>query len=167
MFKVFMDGNDGKLRLENERGQRVGWIWGQAIGFSGLPTANAARLAAVRAWPALETTLLRDYPGRVGRPINKSNVRVVYDGAYEWVADGNRPLARLLPPNTHRNSEDSFALEFLVPSYATHHVTIAAAHAMWEALAEHITPVEDAGEEEAAMADRTFQLISTTGVERV
>jgi len=165
MIKVFMDGNDDRLRLENEWGQRLGWIRGQAIGFSGFPSPEAAKLAAVRAWRALEMILLRDYPGRIARPINESNVGIVHDGAYEWIADGNRPLARLLPPNAHRNSEDSFALELLVPSYATHHVTIAAAHAIWEALAEDITPVEDDGEEGTAMAEKRFRLFHTTGVE--
>ena len=138
MFKVFIDGNDDRLRLEDPAGRKIGWIRGHAIGFGGLATEKAALRAAVDAWRSLEKTLLRGYPGRAPRPINESNVGLVHDGAYEWIADGFRPIARLLRPRTERNSEDSFALELLAPSYATQHVTIAAAHAVWEVLSEHI-----------------------------
>jgi hypothetical protein len=61
----------------------------------------------------------------------------MHDGAYEWIVAGFRPLARLLRPRTDRNAEDSFALEFLVPSYATQHVTIAVANAIWDVLASY------------------------------
>jgi hypothetical protein len=87
---------------------------------------------------ALETTLERVYRGRASRPVKESNIDVVHDGAYEWVADGFRPLARLMRPSTGRNTEASYALEFMVPSYATQHVTIAAAQAVWEALSDFI-----------------------------
>lgn len=138
MFKVFIDGNDDRLRLEDTEGRTIGWIRGQTIGFGGLPSEKIALLAVPEAWMALETTLQRGYPGRAPRPVKKSNIDVVHDGAYEWVADGFRPLARLLRPHTGRNSEASYALEFLVPSYATQHVTIAAAQAVWEALSDYI-----------------------------
>jgi len=138
MFKVFIDGNDDRLRLENSTGRKVGWIRDRTFGFGGLASEKAALRAAVDAWRSLEEELQRGYPGRAPRPVNESNVGLVHDGAYEWVADGFRPIARLLRPRTERNPEDSFALEFLAPSYATQHVTIAAAQAVWEALSEHI-----------------------------
>lgn len=138
MFKVFIDGNDDRLRLEDPAGRKIGWIRGNTIGFGGLATEKAAVRAAVDAWRSLETTLERGYPGRARRQVNESNVELVHDGAYEWIADGLRPVARLLRPRTERNYEDSFALEFIAPSYATQHVTIAAAQAVWEVLSEHI-----------------------------
>jgi hypothetical protein len=138
MFKVFIDGNDDRLRLEDPEGRNIGWIRGHTIGFGGLPSEQVALRAVPDAWMALETTLQRGYPGRAPRPVKKSNNNVVHDGAYEWVADGFRPLARLMRPHTGRNSEASYALEFLVPSYATQHVTIAAAQAVWEALSNFI-----------------------------
>ena len=138
MFKVFIDGNDDRLRLEDPAGRKIGWIRDHTLGFGGLTNENAALRAAVDAWRSLEKTLQRVYPGWVPRSVNESNVGLVHDGAYEWIADGSRPIARLLRPRTERNSEDSFALEFLAPSYATQHVTIAAAHAVWEVLSEHI-----------------------------
>ena len=140
MFKVFIDGNDDRLRLENSAGRRIGWIRDRTFGFGGLASDKAALGAAVDAWRSLEKALQRGYPGRAPRPVDESNVGLVQDGAYEWVADGFRPIARLLRPRTERNPEDSFALEFLAPSYATQHVTIAAAQAVWEALSEHIAP---------------------------
>ena len=156
MFKVFIDGNDDRLRLEDLAGRQIGWIRGHTFGFSGLANEQAAIRAAVDAWRSLEKTLQRGYPGRAPRPVNESNVGLVHDGAYEWIADGFRPIARLLRPRTARNSEDSFALELLAPSYATQHVTIAAAQAVWEVLSEHIAPTtQDAARPAAAPKQST------------
>ncbi len=137
MFKIFADGEDNGLRLEDSAGKTVGWIRGHTIGFDGLATEKAALQAVVAAWPSLETTLHREFPGRVKRPLNKANVDLTREGGSEWVADGSRSLARLLRPFTGRNSEDCFALEFFVPSYATQHVTIAAAQAVGEVVSKY------------------------------
>lgn len=137
MFKIFADGDDDRLRLEDSAGRRVGWISGHTIGFDGIASEKAALQAVVEAWPSLETALHREFPGRVKRPVNRANVDLTREGGSEWVADGSRPLARLLRPLTGRNSEDSFALEFFVPSYATQHVTIAAAQAVGEVLSKY------------------------------
>ena len=163
MFKVFIDGNDDRLRLEDPAGRKVGWIHDRTFGFGGLANEKAALRAAVDAWRSLEKTLQRGYPGRAQRPVNESNVGLVHDGAYEWVADGFRPIARLLRPCTGRNYEDSFALEFLAPSYATQHVTIAAAQAVWEVLSEHVpsaTPnaARPATAKQSTLPSRTFAL---------
>lgn len=161
MFKVFIDGNDDRLRLEDLAGRQIGWIRGHTFGFGGLASEKAALRAAVEAWRSLETTLQRGYPGRAPRPVNESNVGLVHDGAYEWVADGFRPIARLLRPCTGRNYEDSFALEFLAPSYATQHVTIAAAQAVWEVLSEHIASATPHAPRRVA-ASKQFTLPSRT-----
>jgi hypothetical protein len=154
MFKVFIDGNDDRLRLEDLEGREVGWIRGHTIGFGGLPSEKIALRAVPEAWMALETTLQRGYPGRAPRPVKKSNIDVVHDGAYEWVADGFRPLARLMRPHTGRNSEASYALEFMVPSYATQHVTIAAAQAVWQVLSEYIPVCTDGESRQASTSDQ-------------
>jgi hypothetical protein len=143
MFKVFIDGNDDRLRLEDPAGRTIGWIRGHTIGFGGLASEKAAVRAVPDAWLALETTLQRGYPGRAPRSVKESNIALVHDGAYEWVADGFRPLARLMRPHTGRNPDDSFALEFIVPSYATQHVTIAAAQAVWLALSGYVSERAD------------------------
>jgi hypothetical protein len=164
MFKVFIDGNDDRLRLEDPAGRRIGWIRDHTIGFGGLATEEEAVRAAVDSWRSLETTLQRGYPGRVPRPVNESNVELVHDGADEWIADGLRPIARLLRPHTERNPEDSYALEFIAPSYATQHVTIAAAQAMSEVLSEHIASATPnaappaVAREQPTMSSRIFAL---------
>lgn len=161
MFKIFIDGNDDRLRLEDPEGRNIGWIRGHAIGFGGLPSEKIALRAVPDAWLALETTLQRGYPGRAPRPVKKSNIELVHDGASEWVADGFRPLARLMRPHTGRNSEASYALEFLVPSYATQHVTIAAAQAIWEVLSDYI-PVSTDDFSRPVVAPNQFELDSAT-----
>src|SRR5437868_9966313 len=149
MFKVFIDGNDDRLRLEDLEGRNVGWIRGHTIGFGGLPSERIAIRAVPEAWMALEIMLQRGYPGHAPRPAKKSNIDLVHDGAYEWVADGFRPLARLIRPYTARNSAHEFAMEFLVPSYATQHVTIAAAQAVWQVLSDYIPVRTDNGSRQA------------------
>ena len=139
MFKVFIDGNDDRLRLENAVGDVIGWIRGHGVGFAGLPSEKAAVRAAAAAWRPLEETLQRAYPGRPPRPIKESSMRLVHDGAYEWIADGHRPIARLLRPHTTRNPGDSFGIEFMLPSYATQHVTIATAQAVWEVVSKYVS----------------------------
>jgi hypothetical protein len=154
MFKVFIDGNDDRLRLEDPEGRNIGWIRGHTIGFVGLPSEVIALRAVPEAWMALETALQRGYPGRAPRPVKKSNIDVVHDGAYEWVADGFRPLARLIRPHTGRNYEASYALEFMVPSYATQHVTIAAAQAVWNVLSDYMPVRTDDVSRQALTSDQ-------------
>jgi phage/plasmid primase-like uncharacterized protein len=139
MFKVFMDGNEDRLRLEDQNGEKIGWIHGQAIGFAGVQSEKAATAAAVEGSLALQKNLERAYGSDPSRPSQNSTIRSMSDGAYEWIVAGFRPLARLLRPHTQRHPEDSFALEFLVPSYATQHVTLAAAHSIWEVLSKYVT----------------------------
>lgn len=138
MFKVFIDGNDDRLRLEDQNGEKIGWIHGHAIGFGGVASEKDALVAAGEASRALESTLQRAYTGGTSTRLWNSKIEVMYDGAYEWIVAGFRPLARLLRPHTERNIEDSFALEFLVPSYATQHVTLAVAHSIWEVLSKYV-----------------------------
>jgi len=139
MFKVFIDGNDDRLRLEDQQGEKIGWIHGNTVGFGGIDSEQDAMVAAAEAARAKESTLQRAYTGESVRPLLNSKVKLMNDGAYEWIVAGSRPLARLVRPRTQRNSEESFALEFLVPSYATQHVTLAVAHSVWEVLSKYVT----------------------------
>jgi hypothetical protein len=138
MFKVFIDGNDDRLRLENQLGQKIGWIHGHTIGFGGISSEEGALVAAAEASRELERILHRAYTGDTSLVRPNHKVRLMHDGAYEWIVAGFRPLARLLRPHTERNANDSFALEFLVPSYATQHVTIAVAHAIWDVVSTYV-----------------------------
>lgn len=139
MFKAFIDGNDDRLRLDDQMGEKIGWIHGHTIGFAGFESEKDAMVAVVEASRALEGTLQRAYSTDYSRPLGSSKIRLMCDGAYEWIVAGFRPLARLLRPRTQRHREDSFALEFLVPSYATQHVTLAAAHSIWAVVSKYVT----------------------------
>ena len=133
MLRIIQDG-ENRFRLENATGIDIGWIRGRALGFRGLSTERAAIQAALDSSRALEITLLREFPGRQIHDVSASRVRLVHNGAYEWIADGDRPLARILRPSAGPFPESDFGIELQLPSYATHHVAIACAHAVWRAL---------------------------------
>ncbi|HMI48775.1 MAG TPA: hypothetical protein VK481_08905 [Gemmatimonadaceae bacterium] len=145
MFKVFIDGNEDRLRLEDQNGEKIGWIHAHTIGFAGVESEKDALAAAAEASRALEVTLRRAYAGETILAPRNSKIELMSDGAYEWIVAGFRPLARLLRPRTQRNDGDSFALEFLVPSYATQHVTLAVAHSIWEVLSKYVAQNHSGG----------------------
>ncbi|HJQ53763.1 MAG TPA: hypothetical protein VJ825_07955 [Gemmatimonadaceae bacterium] len=147
MLRILQDG-ENRFRLENAKGHDIGWIRGRSLGFRGIPTEAAAIDAAIDAARALDVTLLREFPGRTPQPIRASRVRLVHDGAYEWVADGDRPLARILRPVGEPFPEETFGIELQLPTYATHHVGIACAYAVRRAIEQHVqveetTPVAE------------------------
>lgn len=59
------------------------------------------------------------------------------DGAYEWIADGAHPLARLHPPS-NAGDRGLFALEFVLPSYASEGVAISVAQVLGHALRPYL-----------------------------
>jgi hypothetical protein len=129
MFRVLGEGDD-RHRLEDAAGARIGWINGRAIGLRGLASESVAMRAAVAASHALETALRREYPGRPRQPLAVDELQIVHDGAYEWVADGARPLARLLRPMADvapDHPDASYGIELVLPSYSTEGVAISSA----------------------------------------
>ena len=141
MLRIIQDG-ENRFRLETAKGHDIGWIHGRSLGFRGLASEAAAIDAAIDAARALDVTLLREFPGRTPQEIRASRVRLVHDGAYEWVADGDRPLARILRPVGEPFPEEFFGIELLLPSYATHHVGIACAYAVRRAIEHHLKAEE-------------------------
>jgi hypothetical protein len=136
MITVHADG-DGRHRLEDAAGRPVGWVRDRAIGFQGLPGEGGALAAVVAAWPALTAALRRHYFGTPRHELAPDRLRVVHDGAYEWVTDGQRPLARLHRPPADLAGED-LAIEFVLPSYATEGVVVSVAQVVGAALAQHL-----------------------------
>lgn len=157
MLRILGDGED-RHRLESATGARVGWIHGSSIGFRGLASESAAMRSAVSASRALEVILQREYPGRPRHDASGAQVKLVSDGAYEWIAEGARPLARLLRPVDDRPSDpfdSTFGIELVLPSYSTEGVAILAAEALSRALAVS-SPAHSplsAGRDAAARAD--------------
>lgn len=131
MLSVLPDG-ENRHRLIDEHGNDVGWIRGRAVRFFGLAETQVVD-AARRAWRAVEGVLRRQLPnGPEVRPLRR--LGFVHDGAYEWISDGTVPVARLFRPKADAGPAGTFAIELVVPSYASDSVAIAAARAIAEAL---------------------------------
>jgi hypothetical protein len=136
MITVHADG-DGRHRLEDASGRPVGWVRERAIGFGGMPSEEYALAAIVAAWPALTAALRRHYFGTPRHELVPERLRVVHDGAYEWVVDGQRPLARLHRPPADRDGGE-LAIEFVLPSYATEGVVVSVAQVLGAVLQPHL-----------------------------
>ena len=117
---------DRKYRLETAASRLIGWIHGHAIGLSGLRDDAEALKWVPALRRVLDDALRRQYPGRY-RPVGDlADLRLVHDGAYEWIAAGDIPIGRLHRPSSGR-SDGCLAVEFVLPSYATEAVTMACA----------------------------------------
>ena len=110
----FIGDGESSFRLENGGGERVGWIRGRTIGFRGLTSEAEVLAAAVMGGGALAASL-EQQTGRTELPRPPGGrLRIVHDGAYEWIADGKSPVARVKRPTA--DGDDSFGIEFVLPS---------------------------------------------------
>ena len=137
MLSIF-DTGDSSFRLANQRDEDVGWIRASAIGFDGFATEPEALAAAVAGSEALAGYIERlTGSTRESRPDGR--VRLVHDGAYEWVTRGVEPLARLYRPERdhpeHRRRR-TFGVEFVLPSYVKPGAAISAAQVVYKAIGE-------------------------------
>jgi hypothetical protein len=114
MVRVVSEG-DSKYRLEGPSGSDLGWIRGRAVGVTGFKSEREALGAALSLRRTVDESLRRfeDSPRQELAP---KPVRLVHDGAYEWLAAGNVPIARLHRPGTRVSPDDAYALEFVLPS---------------------------------------------------
>jgi hypothetical protein len=127
-------------RLEDADGNQVGSIRNGTIRLRGLKSKADAITAAMIAWETLDAALAREFAGWPRHRPVLGRLRVVHNGAYDWVADGPKPLARLLTMPVAEASGDTFAIEFLLPSYASEGVAISAAQLMATALDDYMRP---------------------------
>jgi hypothetical protein len=145
MFSVLMDG-PRRYRLVDGAGADAGWIRGKSIGFRGLSSEAEAIVAASAGWRALQLVLQREHAAWPRPDVDWERLRLVHDGAYEWVSDGRIPLARLY--RTRRAAAHGLhdaaavawparplAVEFVAPSWLSDAYMIPLAHALWQALA--------------------------------
>ena len=139
MVNVHFEGTH-RHRLESSSGMWIGWIHGRSIGLRGMRDEREATETAVALWEPLTSALAQHFPGRPIHRVSRSRLRVVHDGAYEWITDDRVPIARLDRRTGTRGSEQ-LAIEFVLPSYATEGVVISVAHVVALALlarrAEH------------------------------
>jgi hypothetical protein len=129
MVMILEDGPN-RHRLEDTDGNRVGSIRNGTIRLYGLTSTSDAISAAVIVWETLDAALAREFAGWPRHRPVLGRLRVLHDGAYDWIADGAKPLARLLKMPTDGASGDTFAIEFVLPSYASEGVAISAAQIM-------------------------------------
>ena len=132
MLHLLPDG-ERRYRLIDGDGREVGWIRGRAVRFPGFLSEEEMVTAVRKAWRALQTVLA----GAVGRAADGAlprQLRVVHDGAYEWIADGMIPIARVF--RSRSAIESSLAIELVMPSFADEQLTKSAALAIADALGE-------------------------------
>ena len=132
MIRVIAAGED-LHRLEDDGGKHVGWIHGRALSFGGMRSETEAIAAAAVAWQAFDAALRRHFFGRPPHEVTADRLHLAHDGAYEWVTDGRRPVARLYRPREHRG-DDGYSIELVLPSYATEGVAVAVAQVVGNAL---------------------------------
>ena len=152
MLNVHADG-ENRHRLEDQAGAQVGWIRGRAIGFTGIATERDALRAAATGSRALQLALRRPYPGWPQYEPALETLKLVHDGAYEWVSDGKVPLARLVRPYPSAG-RDGYGLEYVLPSFASEGVAITIAQALAHALQGHLASTHSTSSAYVAPAAR-------------
>ena len=139
MLSIHADG-ENRHRLEDSFGTEIGWIHGRAIGFAGMRTLRDAVHAAATGSRAFQAALRRQYPGWPQHEPTFDELRVVNDGAYDWISDGKVPLARLLRLKGEDARHGPFGLEFVLPSFASEGVAVVVAQSLGCALQAHLHP---------------------------
>ena len=138
MVAVFAHG-DNAFRLVNAAGRDVGWIRPRTIGFGGFDSEHGARAAALDGAHALASCLKREFGVAHLELSERPRARIVRDGTNEWVVDGRVRVARLLRIAKSPARDEAFAIEFLLPPYATDAVAINAAQIVYGALSAELT----------------------------
>ena len=138
MFSVLADG-PGRYRLGDGTGADLGWIRGKTIGFRGLRNKSEAFVAASVGWKTLRTSLRREYADWPRQEVDWERLRIVNDGAHDWVSDGRIPLARVYRSGSGsapgRHAARTLAVEFVLPSWLGEERIIPLARALWHVLA--------------------------------
>lgn len=130
MVHVVPDG-ERRYRLIDGDGREVGWIRGRAVRFLGFLSEEEMVTAVSKAWRALQTVLGRAV-GRAADGTLTRRLRLVHDGAYEWISDGMIPIARVF--RTKDAPDSSLAIELVMPPYVDEGLARSAALAIATAL---------------------------------
>ena len=138
MLSIF-DTGDAGFRLANQWDEDVGWIRGSALGFDGFDSEPEALEAAVAGSEALVGYIERMLGTGPQLDKPRGRVRLVHDGAYEWVTRGVQPLARLYRPERdhaqHRRRR-TFGVEFVLPSYVKPGAAVSASQVVYHAIGQ-------------------------------
>jgi hypothetical protein len=82
----------------------------------------------------MDEELARHLAGWRCAPLVPERLRLVHDGAYEWISDGEKPLARLIRAAFDAAIDKPRSIEFVFPSYVNDGVLVSSAHVMVGAL---------------------------------
>lgn len=122
-------------RLVDRAGRDVGWIRRRAVRFFGFTSKSAVMRAAVVAWRAMRRVVAQRSGSPPPRRDDLDELRIVHDGAYEWISDGRIPIARLYREAKNDGSPGTFAVELIVPRNGEEQSVVAVAHAIESAFA--------------------------------
>ena len=128
--------DDGGYRLEQVDGALLGTVRNRVVRLGRFSSDEDAISAAQALWTALDAALQRHYASWPRYAPDPAALRLVHDGAYEWVSDGVRPLARVIR-SPSRPALGHARLEFVLPTFATEGVAIGVATALVKALEQH------------------------------
>jgi hypothetical protein len=121
---------DGKYRLEDPTGAAAGWINGHTVGLTGFQSVADAVNAVPTLHRMLHAILRQSHPEWRQHDVTYDALQLVHDGAYEWIAAGNRPLARVYRRMPGAGPNDTVSIEMVLPSYATAATIVSAALAL-------------------------------------
>ena len=145
---------DHTYRVDDAEGNTVGWIRGRNVTLQGFADERAAFTAARRAGEALHSIIARRGRGpRPPRP-NMSGLRLVHDGAYEWISDGRIPLARLHRPAAGGAGDGTHTIEFVLPYDVNEALAVEAAQLMGEAALGQLLRGAGSGDPDGMRGDR-------------
>lgn len=133
---------DGKYRLEDQWGEMVAWARGHVIGLNGFFSVAESMAAVPILVQAVDEVLERDNRRRRRPQVDYDKMCLVHDGAYEWIAVGAVPLARLHRPRGTAPPNDSFAIELVLPSSTTNTSAISVALAIADRRRDHMASRE-------------------------
>jgi hypothetical protein len=143
-WKLVSEG-DGKYRLEDQWGEVVAWARGHVVGVNGFFSVAESMAAVPILVQAVDEVLEREHLRRRHPKVDYDMMRLVHDGAYEWIAVDAVPLARLHRPRGDSPHNDSFVIELVLPSYTTEATAIAAARTIADRRREQVRSREFSG----------------------
>ena len=143
-WKLVREG-DGKYRVEDQWGEMVAWARGQVVGLNGFFSVAESMAAVPILVQALDEVLEKEHLLRRLPDVDYDLMRLVHDGAYEWIAVGAVPLARLHRPRDIAPN-DSFAIELVLPPSATEATVVSAALAIADRRRNHAVSREFASD---------------------
>ena len=140
-WKLVSEG-DGKYRLEDQWGEMVAWARVHVVGLNGFFSVAESMAAVPDLVQAVDEVLGKEYPPRRFPEVDYDMMRLVHDGAYEWIAVGAVPLARLHRPRGTAPPNNTFAIELVLPSSTTEAAAVSAAFAIAEQRRDHVVSRE-------------------------